>query len=205
MFITFEGPDGSGKTTALESLRDYLDSKSLDYIFTREPGTSNSKEAKQIREIILNPENELTPMTEAILFTADRRLHLETLIIPSLKSGKHVLCDRYVDSSLAYQGGGKQLGVDKVLTLNKAVIEGYMPDLTIFFDLSPEEAAKRVDQRAAKDRMELEGDSFRQRVYDGYMEVIDMFPKRFKTIDASQSREKVLEDIKIIINKALNL
>ncbi len=205
MFITFEGPDGSGKTTALEALREYLDAKNVEYVFTREPGTPNSPEAQQIREVILKPGNKLTPMTEAILFTADRRLHLDTLIIPALKAKKHVLCDRYVDSSLAYQGGGKKLGIDKVLKLNEAVIDGYMPNLTIFFDIKPEASAKRVDERAEKDRMELESDNFRQRVYDGYIEVIEKFPNRFEVVDASQSKEKVLEDVKKIIDKALDI
>ncbi len=205
MFITFEGPDGSGKTTVLESLRQYLDSKDFEYVFTREPGTPNSPEAQQIRNIILDSKNNLTPMAEAILFTADRRLHLDTLIIPALKANKVVLCDRYVDSSLAYQGGGKELGIDKVLKLNEAILDGYMPDLTIFFDLTPDESAKRVDQRAAKDRMELEGVEFRQRVYDSYKELMVRFPDRIVSVDASMSKEDVFEAVKAIINKSLNL
>ncbi|WKX02607.1 dTMP kinase [Candidatus Mycoplasma mahonii] len=205
MFITFEGVDGSGKTTVIEKLKKYLNSKNFEYVFTREPGSTESKEAEQIRNIILNPDNALTPMTEAILFTADRRLHLETLIWPALAQNKTVLCDRYVDSSLAYQGGGKDLGVENILQLNRTVIDDTMPDLTIFFDLKPEEAAKRVEERSIKDRMELESDLFRQKVYDGYKKVIKMFPNRFKVVDASKSREEVFNDVKKIIDKTLNL
>ena len=205
MFITFEGPDGSGKTTALEGLKKYLDSKSIEYIFTREPGAQNSKEAAQIRKIILDKDNDITPMTEAILYAADRRLHLENTIWPAIKANKILLCDRYLDSSLAYQGKARKLGIDNILALNDVITNKTYPDLTIFFDITPQEAAKRVDERAPKDRLELEGDKFREDVYEGYQEVIAMFPKRFRLIDASKSKEEVLESVIKIINKALKI
>ena len=205
MFITFEGPDGSGKTTALQSLKEYLDGKNFEYVFTREPGNLDSKEAKQIREIILDKDNNITPMTEAILYAADRRLHLEQLIWPALKSGKVVLCDRYLDSSLAYQGKARNLGIKAIKDLNEVITDKTYPDVTIFFDIKPEEAAKRVDQRAPKDRMELEPDSFRKDVYQGYMDVIKMFPKRFRVVDASKSKEEVLKQVIEIINKELDI
>ena len=205
MFITFEGPDGSGKTTALDGLKTYLDSKNVKYIFTREPGAQNSKESTQIRNIILDPNNDITPMTEAILYAADRRLHLEKTIWPALKEKKIVLCDRYLDSSLAYQGKARDLGIKNIMTLNDVVTEKTYPDLTIFFDITPENAAKRVDERAHKDRLELESDKFRQDVYDGYKEVIEMFPDRFQVVDASQTKEDVLNSVIKIITKALKI
>lgn len=204
MFITFEGPDGSGKTTALSSLVDFLKQNNIEFILTREPGSATSNEAKKIREIILDPANDITPMTEAILYAADRRLHLEKLIWPALKQNKLVLCDRYLDSTLAYQGSGRQLGIKEMLSLQEIVTEKTFPDLTIFFDISPEESEKRVDARAPKDRLELAGKEFHQRVYDGYKQVVAMFPERIKTIDATQSKEDVLEQVKKYVLEAIN-
>ena len=205
MFITFEGPDGSGKTTALEGLKKYLDGKNFKYVFTREPGAHSSKEANQIRKIILDKENNITPMTEAILYAADRRLHLEKLIWPALRKNEVVLCDRYLDSSLAYQGKARKLGIKEIKELNEIVTEKTYPDVTIFFDITPTEAAERVDSRAPKDRMELEPDSFREDVYTGYQEVIKMFPERFRRVDASKSKEEVLKQVIEIINKELSI
>ena len=202
MFITFEGPDGSGKSTAINSLAEFLTSQNIDFILTREPGSTHTKESKMIREIILNKENNIPDITEALLYAADRSLHVKNVIRPALEQGKIVLCDRYVDSSFAYQGAGRKLGIENVVKINEAATEGLYPDLTIFFDITPEESEKRVDARAPKDRLELAGKDFHKRVYEGYKEVIKMFNDRFKVVDASASREDVYQSVKeIVINK----
>ncbi len=205
MFITFEGPDGSGKTTVLKKINDFLTSLKIDFILTREPGGSNSKEAQQIRDIILNNHSQITDMTEAILYAADRRLNLEKNIWPALKAKKIVFCDRYVDSSFAYQGYGRQLGFAKIKTLQDLITDKTYPDLTIFFDLSPKQSEKRIDQRLSKDRLEQTNLAFKNRVYQGYKEIIKMFPERFVVIDASRSKSDVFNDVKKIILKTLKL
>lgn len=200
MFITFEGPDGSGKSTALSSLVEFLKGQNVDFILTREPGSETSKEAKKIREIILDPANDITPMTEAILYAADRRLHLEKLIWPALKQNKLVLCDRYLDSTLAYQGAGRKLGISNMLSLQEIITEKTFPDLTLFFDIKPEQSEARVTSRDEdKDRLELAGKEFHKRVYEGYQELVKMFPERIKVIDASLSKDEVFAQVKKIV------
>ncbi len=204
-FITFEGPDGSGKTTALDALKKYLDEKNVEYVFTREPGGSNSRAASEIRSVILDKKNELPDMTEALLYAADRRLNLERNIWPALAEGKIVLCDRYLDSSIAYQGYARGIGIQKIIELQDVVTEKTYPGLTILFDIEHSESSKRVDDRAEKDRLELAGDDFHMKVYDGYHKLIKMFPERIKVVNAGQSIEKVFEDVKEIINKKLGI
>lgn len=205
MFITFEGVDGSGKTTALRQIYNFLVDLKVDCILTREPGGSNSKEAEQIRHIILNKNSHLTDMTEAILYAADRRINLETTIWPALRSNKIVLCDRYVDSSLAYQGFGRQLGYERIKILQDLITDNTYPDLTIFFDLPPEEGLKRVEKRAPVDRLEKTDAEFKQRVYQGYKELIKIFPQRFVVIDALKPQEEVIKKIKNIILEKISL
>ena len=206
MFITFEGPDGSGKTTALNTLVDYLKSQGIEFILTREPGSELSKESRAIREILINPENNIPAMAEAILFSADRRIHLEQVIWPALKENKIVLCDRYVDSSLAYQGAGRKLGIEEIKTINEVATNKTYPDLTVFFDITPEQSAARIEKRGGQehDRMELAGQDFHKRVYEGYQTVIKMFPNRFEVVDATMPREKVFETVKDIVLKHIN-
>ena len=206
MFITFEGPDGSGKTTALNTLVDYLKSQGIEFILTREPGSELSKESRAIRELLINPENNIPDMAEAILFSADRRIHLEQVIWPALKENKIVLCDRYVDSSLAYQGAGRQLGIEEIKTINEVATNKTYPDLTVFFDITPEQSAARIEKRGGQehDRMELAGQDFHKRVYEGYQTVIKMFPNRFEVVDATMPREKVFETVKDIVLKHIN-
>ena len=204
MFITFEGPDGSGKTTALKRLRKFLDQEKIDYVFTREPGGSDLPEADKIRQIILDPTHKIPRMAEAILYAADRRLNLEKNIWPALKAHKLVLCDRYLDSSIAYQGYARGIGVAKVVALQDVITEKTYPDLTIFFDIKPQAAALRMNQRlTGKDRLELEGAEFQEKVYLGYQEAMKVFPQRFKSIDASQSKTKVFEEVKKIVLAAI--
>ncbi len=201
LFITFEGPDGSGKTTALRSLVTYLQKNrnDLDFIFTREPGGSKNASAEKVRNIILDKENIIGDKSEALLYAAARRLHLEQTIWPALKENKLVLCDRYIDSSLAYQGEGRGLGIEFVTELNNLATDNTWPDITIFFDITPKEAMQRASHRAPKDRLELAGDEFHKKVYKGYKKVIENDPKRFRIIDATQTIEKVFEDVLAIV------
>lgn len=203
MFITFEGPDGSGKTTALQGLIKYLDENKIEYVLTREPGSTVSKENEKIRELIVSPDSELTDMTEAILFSADRRLHLEKLIWPALKENKLVICDRYFDSTFAYQGNGRGLGIEKMIRLQDVVTEKTYPDVTLYFDLSVEESIRRVDSRGEKNRLDAEGKNFVKKVHEGYQKVIEMFPDRMEVIDASLSPENVLEQVIHIFKKRI--
>ena len=196
MFITFEGPDGSGKTTALEKLIEWLNSKNIHPVVTREPGSSISKENEKIRELIVDPKSELTDMVEAILFSADRRLHLEKLIWPSLKENKLVLCDRYFDSTFAYQGVGRGLGIEKMIRLQDVVTEKTYPNFTFYFDLPVEESIARVNSRGDKNRLDAEGKSFVEKVHSGYHQLIKMFPERFIVIDATKNPEEVFEQVK---------
>ncbi len=205
LFITFEGPDGSGKTTALNSLVTYLQKNrnDLNFIFTREPGGSKNESAEKVRSIILDKENIIGDKSEALLYAAARRLHLEQTIWPALKENKLVLCDRYIDSSLAYQGEGRGLGIEFVTELNNLATDNTWPDVTIFFDITPEAAMKRASNRAPKDRLELAGDEFHKKVYKGYKKVIAANPERFRVIDATQSIEKVFEDVISIMKELI--
>ena len=199
MFITFEGPDGSGKTTTVNLLADFLKLEGYEFLLTREPGSKHNNVSGKIRKIIIDPENNISDMAEALLFAADRRMHLDNVIKPALKKGKIVLCDRYIDSSLAYQGSGRMLGIDKIKKINEIATENQYPDLTIFFNISLNDSEKRVNKRSPKDRMELAGKDFHQRVYEGYQKVIKMFPKRIRVIDASKTKKEVFEQAKKII------
>ena len=205
MFISFEGQDGSGKSSLIKKIEKFLKKNKIEFVSTREPGNLHSKESKQIRNILIKKENNLPPITEALLFAADRRLHLDEVILPSLKANKIVLCDRYVDSSLAYQGSGRQIGIAKVKAINEIATKGKYPDLTFFLKVSRANALKRMKRRQLKDRIEVAKNGFQQRVFKGYKEIAKMFPQRFKIIDANQSREKVYEDTIKIIKKLLNI
>lgn len=206
MFITFEGIDGSGKSTAINKLVEFLNSKNVDFLLTREPG-AHIEETKVIRDLLLNPKFQIPKMTEALLYAADRRLNLERVIWPALKSGKVVLCDRFLDSSLAYQGYARDLGIEKIKLLQEIATDKTYPDLTIYFDIHPKAADERVAKREneERDRLELEGDTFRDKVHKGYDEVVKMFPERIKVIDASLSPDKVYEQLLPLIVEALNL
>ena len=152
-FITIEGTDGSGKSTQIELLMDYLRKKGADVIFTREPGGTQISE--KIREIILDVDNsEMTGITEALLYAAARSQHVEEKIIPALEAGKIIICDRFVDSSIAYQGAARGLGAEKIMGINEAALHGIMPDMTLFFDLSPEKGILRKKNERALDRLE---------------------------------------------------
>jgi dTMP kinase len=191
LFIALEGPDGSGKSTIAKLLGAYLKKKDIPHIITREPG--GTKIGEKIRDLILDKENtHMSDETEALLYAASRGQHVDEKIVPALKEGKVVLCDRFVLSSLAYQGRGRGIGIEKVKMINDFAIKDLYPDLILFFYIDPSITLKRKIEDRQVDRLELEGDLFHQNVYKGYMEVLDMYPKNIKKIDATGSIEEVL-------------
>lgn len=192
-FISFEGGECSGKTSIIEAVKKVLDQKGIEYITTREPG--GIKIAEQIRNVILDVNNtEMTKECETLLYAAARMQHLSQKVIPAVKEGKIVLCDRFLDSSLAYQGYARGIGMESVLKANSFALD-YLPDLTIFIDVTPDVALKRLSQRHEKqDRLDLEEMDFHRRVYEGYHEVLKMYPDRVKRIDGNQSLDAVTKD-----------
>ncbi len=193
-FITFEGPEGSGKTSVIKAVKEYLSNEGYDILTTREPG--GIKIAEKIRDIILDKENtEMNAHSEALLFAASRSQHFTEKIVPALKEGKIILCDRFIDSSLAYQGHARGLGIDKVYEINKFAIGDHMPELTIFIDVPPEVGLNRVFSNTRKiDRLDLETIEFHQKVYEGYMILTKKFVDRFVVIDGTNPVETVIED-----------
>ena len=192
MFITLEGPEGSGKTTAVEAAVKELEARGYQIVRTREPG--GTPIAEQIRNVILDKENtKMDPRTEALLYAASRRQHLVEKVWPALKEGKIVICDRYLDSSLAYQGGARGLGVDNILNVKMFATENTFPDLTLLFDITPEEGLKRIAANASREvnRLDLEKLEFHHKVRDTFLELAKKYPERYVIIDASKSREEV--------------
>ena len=205
MFITFEGPDGSGKSTVIKEVYLRLVNDGFDIILTREPG--GTPIAEKIREIILDNSNKaLDARTEALLYAASRRQHLVEKIWPALKEGKIVLCDRFLDSSLAYQGGGRSLGIENVLNINLFATENTYPDVTLFFDVSPEIGLARVskDKKRVADRLDNENENFHDKVYESFKKIITKDPKRFIIIDASKPLNEVIETTYKTLKEKLN-
>lgn len=203
-FISIEGPEGAGKSTVIEALMKELTNTGVEAVLTREPG--GIEIAERIREVILNPEHTaMDGRTEALLYAAARRQHLVEKIEPALAAGKVVLCDRFIDSSLAYQGYARGLGIDQVLSINQFAIVDTMPDLTLLFDVKPEIGLQRIAANTGRElnRLDLEKLSFHQDVYAGYMEVADRYPQRIFKIDASQTLERVSEDAILTVKKHL--
>lgn len=195
MFITFEGGEGAGKSTAIKKIVEKLQKEGREIVLTREPGGTPIGE--EIRSIILDKKNtDMDVRTEALLYVASRRQHIVQKIIPSLKEGKMVLCDRFLDSSLAYQGYARGIGIDKVYEMNQFATEGVEPDLTLFFDLDPEEGLRRIaaNNNREVNRLDVEKLSFHQKVREGFLLLAKKFPHRFVVIDASQNAQKVFED-----------
>ncbi|WP_438314020.1 dTMP kinase [Sporosarcina sp. FA9] len=202
LFITFEGPEGAGKTTVIKELYDRLISNDRKVILTREPG--GVPIAEKIRHIILdNRHKEMDAKTEALLYAAARRQHLTEIVIPALQKGSIVLCDRFIDSSLAYQGYARGLGIDEVLSINRFAIGDTMPDLTIFFDINPEDGLARISNNNEREQNRLDNESinFHKKVYEGYQLLIDRFPNRIHKTDASQSKKIVKENVWEIMSK----
>lgn len=200
-FITLEGPDGSGKSTIIKLIGNYLEKKAIDFVMTREPGGTLIGE--EIRHIILDEKNiNMGKETEALLYAASRAQHIHEKIKPSLEEGKLVICDRFLLSSLAYQGVGRDLGIDKVKAINDFGIKGLNPDLILFFHIDPELTLKRKFIGDSPDRLEQEGNEFHKKVYEGYMELLKLYPENIKIIDATKTIEEVLEQS---INEIENL
>ena len=192
MFITLEGPEGSGKTTAVETAVKKLQEMGYEIVRTREPG--GTPIAEQIRNVILDKDNTaMDARTEALLYAASRRQHLVEKVWPAIKEGKIVICDRYLDSSLAYQGGARGLGIDNVLNVNLFATENTWPDLTLLFDIRPEVGLARISANANREvnRLDLEELSFHNKVRDSFLALAKRFPDRFVIIDAEQDRETV--------------
>lgn len=194
IFITFEGPEGAGKTTVIKEIHNRLQQQGKYSVLTREPG--GIRIAEKIRTIILdNDHEEMDGRTEALLYAAARRQHLIEKVIPALEEDAIVLCDRFVDSSLAYQGYARGLGIDEVLAVNEFAINGLMPDHTIYFDLSPEAGLARIAASGEREQNRLDNETvqFHKDVAEGYRLVQQRFPKRIQPIDASGSVEEVTE------------
>lgn len=203
MFITFEGPDGSGKSTLIDGVYNYFKNRGEDVILTREPGGIEISE--RIRQLVLDPIHDtMDNRTEALLYAASRRQHLIEKVKPALAENKMVLCDRFVDSSLAYQGYARDIGIDEVLEINNFAIENMFPDLTIFLEIDPMKSLSRLNKRGNLDRLEQEKEDFHNKVYKGYKIIVDRFSDRIKCVNADQSPEKVLEDTIKVIESYLN-
>lgn len=193
MFITFEGGEGSGKSTIVKEVSNYLSKKNIKHIATREPGGSDV--AEQIRGIILNKENsEIKATTEALLFAAARIQHLEESILPALKQGKIVVCDRYIDSSLAYQGHARGLGIDKVLQIN-SFATSFLPKHTFFIDVEPKKGLARAGKRGKLNRLDLEELDFHEKVREGYLILAARYPDRYIIIDGNKELKDVVNDV----------
>ena len=194
MFITIEGPEGSGKTTATNKVIEELSKLGYNVVRTREPGGTPISE--QIRNVILDKANTaMDPRTEALLYAAARRQHLVEKVWPLAREGKIVICDRYIDSSLAYQGGARGLGIQNIIDINMFATENTWPDLTLLFDIEPELGLKRIAANASREvnRLDLEKLDFHKKVRETFLELAKDQPNRFVIIDASKSQEEVAD------------
>jgi len=198
LFITFEGGEGSGKTTLMEGIKKYLLKKKIDLIFTREPG--GTKFGEEIRKLLLkNRKEKVSSKAELCLFLASRAQHIQNVIIPALTEGKIVLCDRFNDSSVAYQGYARGLGIDDVIAFSSFIIEKAIPDLTLYLDIEPKTGLSRV--RSKYDRIESEKFFFHKKIRKGFLILAKRFPKRIKILDAAKSKEEVFKSAMNYINK----
>lgn len=197
IFITMEGPEGAGKTTITQMLGKALQQEGYQVLLTREPGGVPISE--QIREVILNKDNTaMDPRTEALLYAAARRQHLVEVVMPELERGGIVLCDRFIDSSLAYQGYARGLDIEEVYNINKFAIGDMMPDATLFFDIDPEEGLRRIQSNGEREvnRLDLEALDFHKKVCEGYQFIINRWKDRFIIVDAGRTIDEVLEETK---------
>ncbi len=203
-FISFEGTEGSGKTSVIEEVKRHFEAKGYQVMATREPGGIRISE--KIRDIILDVSHtEMDARTEALLFAASRRQHLVEKVLPALETGKIVLCDRFVDSSLVYQGMARNIGYDAVLAINQFAIENCFPDMTIFVDVRPEVGLKRVFDTPDREvnRLDLEKMNFHQKIYQAYLDLIERFPERVKRINGEQCIEDVSKDAIAVIEELI--
>lgn len=201
LFITMEGPDGSGKSTQIEAIRKYFENRGEQTVITREPGGTPISE--KIRNLLLDRENsEMDPMAEALLYAAARAQHVSQVIKPALEDGIHVICDRFIDSSIAYQGYGRELG-DSVAIINAYAVNNCIPDVTFFMKLNPEVGKSRIDS-SSRDRIEMEKIDFHNRVFEGYEALELEYPDRIVGIDATRNIEEISEEIIMHLEGLLN-
>lgn len=194
LFITFEGCEGSGKSTQIELFRKYLEEKNIEYLFVREPGGTEISE--KIRSIILDVKNSaMSDEAEALLYASARAQLISEKILPALNAGKLVLCDRYIDSSFAYQAYARGLGMEFISKINSYAIDNCMPDKTVFLNISSKQAFARKGGADKDDRLELSGEDFHQKVYDGYIELSKIYSDRFILIDCLGKKEQTHQNI----------
>lgn len=199
-FITIEGLDGAGKTTQIQLMKEFLERNGHRVLVTREPGGTSIGE--KIRQIVLDQENqEMSYVTEALLYAASRGQLVKQVIVPALERGETVICDRYVDSSLVYQGWGRSLGIEAVKAINDFATQGLEPDLTLFFDLSPEEGLKRVASRGKGDRLDQEKVDFHHRVYEAYHQLVKKYPQRIQVIRADGDIQSIQLQVEAVLNQ----
>lgn len=202
LFVTLEGGDGSGKTTQAELLEQWLVGRGRTVVRTREPG--GTEVGIEVREIVLHHRGDIAPRAEALLYAADRAHHVAAVVRPALERGHVVIQDRYVDSSVAYQGAGRVLDPREVRQLSEWATEGLMPDLTLLFDLPPEVARKRLDGvRTRYDRLEAEAEAFHDRVRAAYLEIAESYPARIAVIDATDPVEAIAADVRKLVEPLL--
>jgi dTMP kinase len=202
LFITLEGGDGSGKTTQAELLREWLDGLGREVVRTREPG--GTEVGVEVREIVLHHRGDISPRAEALLYAADRAHHVATLVRPALERGAVVLQDRYIDSSVAYQGAGRVLDSREVRALSEWATEDLAPDLTVLLDLDPEAARGRLDaSRTRYDRLEAEASEFHRRVREAYLAIAAAEPERVVVVDAAQPAEQIAAELRTRIEPLL--
>lgn len=199
LFITFEGADGCGKTTQINLLNEYLKNKNYETYLTLEPG--GCEIGKKLRQILLHHDGFVSSNAEMLMYLADRAQHVEEVIQKNVQENKIVLCDRYTDSTIAYQGYARGGDIEKIKFLNELATNKYEPDLTFVFDVESEVAQKRVGE--TKDRLEKEGLEFHKKVRFGYLELAKKYPNRIKVIDSNKSIDEVFEQVKKIIDEIL--
>ena len=200
--VSLEGPEGAGKTSVLEAILPLLEEKNIEFLTTREPGGVLIGE--KIREVILDPSHtQMDPKTELLLYIASRRQHLVEKVLPALAAGKLVIMDRFIDSSVAYQGFGRGLDIEAIDWLNQFATDGLKPDLTLYFDIDVEEGLARIARSESREvnRLDLEGLDLHQRVRQGYLAILDKESERFVKVDASQPLDKVVADSLAIIQE----
>ena len=203
-FIVLEGGEGTGKSTVAHFLEEELKKDGYPTFFTREPGGNGSLVAEKIRSIILDKSNNVLPLTEAYLFAASRAQHVLEIILPHLKNNEIVICDRFVYSSYAYQGGGRNLGIDRIKTINSFAIEKVKPDLVLLFDLDPKIGLQRKRQnRQDFDRLDNEDLEFHYRVRNAYLKLAEEEPELIKIIDVNKPLEEVKQEVLAVVKNKL--
>lgn len=199
LFITFEGIDGCGKTTQIELLKEKLEKKGYNVLLTREPGAKGLGE--KFREILLNYDGEVSSNCESFLFLADRAQHIDTIIKPAINNGTIVLCDRHTDSTVAYQGYGRELDLEQIYQLNKIATNGIVPDITFILDIDIETSLQRIGK--GRDRMENSGRDFFERVRNGYIEISKQEPERVKLLNGNSPIEEIQNTISNYVEKLI--